>query len=110
MRGVRRDDREEIENLLRNGVAPVIIAKERKVPLSTVTTWLKILRKEKKEKIIFSSKRVEAIYTAKTTNSGEARIMTIVTPYLYEDITENEFFNLEKMIAKELKSMASDLC
>lgn len=109
MRGVRRDDRELVEQLLRDGVAPVKISKEHGIPLSTITTWLKVLRKEKKEKISFSSKRVGAIYTAKSANSGEARIMNIILPFVDEEISDSDFMKLENLISKELKQIASEL-
>ena len=109
MRGVRREDREQVEQLLLEGKPPVEISKQFHIPLSTITTWVKVLRKEKKEKVPFSNDRIKAIYTAKSTNASEARLMNLIAPLLNEDMSESEFMRIENALSKELKQIANEL-
>jgi len=108
MRGIERHDRDIAVQRLKNGEAPVVISKEMNIPLSTVTTWLKILRKEDGIKIPSSCERVKRILYAKLVNNTEARIMQIIGPYLSRNITDNEWLNLEKNLTEEIKNLIDE--
>ena len=110
MRGVERRDRDLAIQRLKNGEAPVIISREMDIPLSTVTTWLKILRKDEGINIPSSCERVKRILYARVANTAEAKIMQIIGPYLSRNISDEEWLQLEKNLTEEIKNLIDRCC
>lgn len=105
MRGVNRPEKEEVFKLLREGVTPVQIAKQLKLPLSTVTTWLKELREKKREFIQPSQPSVKAVLYAQRLITAGTEISNLISPYIICGITDDEWMQLEDDISGVLNRL-----
>ncbi|MBQ0112117.1 MAG: hypothetical protein KBT03_03215 [Bacteroidales bacterium] len=115
MRGIKWGVQQEAAVLLlENGFKPADVSRCFKLPLSTITTWNKKVRKQRREQLIQPvitkpsvDRRKEIIKNiAEFINDAEAKIMTTVGNFLKPTITDNQWMSLTKTIETELKNIA----
>lgn len=102
MRGVERDEKKEVVYLLKTGVAPSVIAKEQNIPLSTVTSWFKEVKKDTQPNQ--SRVKYETDINAALQKS-EANIALAISNVAADDISDKDWFKLQSIIHKELHNV-----
>lgn len=106
MRGIEREERIEVTDLLRHGVPPSTIVKQLGIPFSTVCEWAKDVKKELKQ-----TNQIPVYEKTDYVNSlikdTEAKISNHVACYIIPNITDAEWFEIEKAINKELSTLVN---
>ena len=100
MRGVEREERKVVTQLLSKGVPINVIVKQMNIPMTTVCEWAKALKREQRSKGVYTLTKTDTIcgYIRNT----ETKISNIVAKYINDDITDDEWFEVEQKMNKEL--------
>lgn len=106
MRGIEREERIEVTNLLRQGVPPSTIVKELGLPMSTVCEWAKTVRKElKKTNQIPTFEKTD--YINSLIKEAEVKITNSISFIISPEISDAQWFDVEKNINHELSSLVN---
>lgn len=106
MRGIEREERIEVTNLLRQGVPPSTIVKELGLPMSTVCEWAKEVKKElKKSNQIPTFEKTD--YVNSLIKDTEIKITNSISFVITPDISDAQWFEVEKNINKELSALVN---
>lgn len=106
MRGIEREERLEVTDLLRKGVPPSTIVKELGLPMSTVFEWSKDVKKElKKTKQIPVFEKNE--YINSLIKDAEIKISNSIAMVTAPEITDGQWFEVEKTINTELNKLVN---
>lgn len=100
MRGVEREERKVVTQLLSQGIPINVIVKQMNIPMTTVCEWAKALRKEQRSKGIGTLTKTDTIcaYVRNT----ETKISNIVSQYVDANITDDQWFEVEQKMNEEL--------
>lgn len=105
MRGIVNPFKEVIVAELKQGVPSSVLSKKYGVAMSTITSWIKELPPDsKKSPFDYKNRRISAM---RIINMAEARISDAISEYVVCDITDEEWEDLQKLIQKELISVAT---
>ena len=110
MRGLNREEKEEVMRLLMEGNKPSDVARKFDLPLSTVTTWNKVVRKEKKNTGIPLSdpkdeRRERLKLFAKILNDSEAAITTAASEIVKDNVPDYKWMEFQGVVSTELKNL-----
>lgn len=98
MRGVARDEKSEVIDLLQQGIAPSVIIKELGLPKSTVCDWANQLKKDNAKNITIKRSGTIDSYIKKT----EIKITNALANVISPEISDDEWFNFEDVIHREI--------
>lgn len=103
MRGVEREERKVVTQLLKQGIPINEIVKSMGIPMTTVCEWAKALRKEQRAQGLGVLTKTDTIcgYIRAT----ETKISNIVAQYINADITDDEWFEVEQKMNEELHNL-----
>ena len=111
MRGMNRTEREDVVDMLSKGIKPADISKQFDIPLSTITTWNKDVRAERKARGELhpdekSRHRERMKLVAKILNDAEAKITTAISEVINPNISDQKWMEVQQAIVNVLKDLA----
>lgn len=105
MRGIVNPYKTVVVEELKKGVPSSVLSKKYGVAMSTITTWIKELPADSvKSKFDYKNRRISVM---RKVNVAEARITDAVSEYVICDISDEEWEDLQKLIQRELISVAT---
>lgn len=108
MRGIEREERIEVTDLLRQGVPPSTIVKELGFPMSTVCEWAKDVKKElKKSNKLPTFEKTDFINSL--IKETEAKVSKSISLIVSPEISDEEWFEVEKEVNKSLNTLVNKI-
>lgn len=115
MYGVKRFEKEEVLELLKCGVPSAKIVSLYQIPQSTVRLWINELKSQgydienknlSTQAEINNAKRTKGKIIALKVNNAEGKILSSISEYMSDTITDRQWISLTKIIKEELNKLA----
>lgn len=109
-RGIERECKFEVINLLEQGVRAKDISEKLNLPLSTVCEWKQQLdRKKRQQNTVANNEYKRPLSVDAIVQATEIKISNLVSPYITPDVTDVQWFSVEDSIRKILTKMSDDV-
>ena len=103
MRGVCRAEKEKAVELMKNGMLPSLVAKELDIPNSTIITWYGEIKRTRKRSI--NEIKIKLRENATEINLAEAKILSAASKILRTDISDDQWFQFQAIVTKNLQDL-----
>jgi len=87
---------------LKNGMSKADVAKKYNIPISTVCLWYDLEKEMHPEDFVKLSNKK---FSRTKINETEARIVSLILPFVEESISDSEWIRLQQKINSELAKM-----